>query len=364
MIFVIFGSNPYHDYPRPCIVTVTHVCRAWRSIALNCSALWSDIDFFYGDAWASESLLRARHYPLSVSSIAWDFPTFFHLKKVLATQMPQIRSFFFFSIWEDSITEIGEPSQLLDLHLDLPETWGNSSKPFIKLIEGSDSSLLQRLALTVISWPWQSMRHPNLTHLTLDLNEYEIQIEPIMGLLSSLRQMPLLQYMSLSRCDMVELPGLQSEHIVSLPNLRTLHFTSPLIPAISFLNCLSLPTTADLYLQTRIDFPLDSHQSIVAINAQPSQAYKFGTLTVSPRGAMVTLDRKVAALDSAKLGHFYLAVVMNYPERPYRAMPFLVKTAPLSRLQMLDITEKHINQTFPTCFPKGEDGISSQLLPC
>ncbi|KAI6042907.1 hypothetical protein EDC04DRAFT_3057868 [Pisolithus marmoratus] len=46
-------------------VSVSHVCRTWRHVALNCPALWACL-FFVSRRWMDELLARSKTYPLSI----------------------------------------------------------------------------------------------------------------------------------------------------------------------------------------------------------------------------------------------------------------------------------------------------------
>ncbi|VDC05181.1 unnamed protein product [Peniophora sp. CBMAI 1063] len=46
--------------------SVTHVCRHWRSVAIDSTCLWTDIVFHCGRAWAEEMFRRSRTTPLTL----------------------------------------------------------------------------------------------------------------------------------------------------------------------------------------------------------------------------------------------------------------------------------------------------------
>ncbi|KAI0044991.1 hypothetical protein FA95DRAFT_183472 [Auriscalpium vulgare] len=57
-----------HDTPEShasSLMAITHVCHAWRALALDCPFLWSFVDFTLGEARASEIVRRARSAPLA-----------------------------------------------------------------------------------------------------------------------------------------------------------------------------------------------------------------------------------------------------------------------------------------------------------
>lgn len=102
LIFVIVVDSstdvPYRLRPGrkvlPSCVLLTHVCRYWREVALNCSALWTKIDFMSVKC-AQEMLTRAKYAPLKVFATVedhWQQPTV-PIKAIHAAlqQLPRIK---------------------------------------------------------------------------------------------------------------------------------------------------------------------------------------------------------------------------------------------------------------------------------
>ncbi|KAI0063919.1 hypothetical protein BV25DRAFT_1914971 [Artomyces pyxidatus] len=52
-------------------IEVTHVCRHWRSIAIDTAALWRNIFMHLGDEWVGTMLARAKATPVVFDS-GWD----------------------------------------------------------------------------------------------------------------------------------------------------------------------------------------------------------------------------------------------------------------------------------------------------
>ncbi|KAF8868002.1 hypothetical protein BD779DRAFT_1393234, partial [Infundibulicybe gibba] len=45
---------------------ISHVCRRWREIALDCPRLWPHINFEHGPRWLTRVIERSRSVPLSL----------------------------------------------------------------------------------------------------------------------------------------------------------------------------------------------------------------------------------------------------------------------------------------------------------
>ncbi|KAI0042425.1 hypothetical protein FA95DRAFT_1682568 [Auriscalpium vulgare] len=55
-------------------IQVTHVCRLWRDIALDCAGLWTDIFLHMGESWTKAMLERSKLATLHVSNQSSYFP--------------------------------------------------------------------------------------------------------------------------------------------------------------------------------------------------------------------------------------------------------------------------------------------------
>ncbi|KAI0284067.1 hypothetical protein BC826DRAFT_894091, partial [Russula brevipes] len=68
-IFHLVAVLPWHKLESLKWISVTHVCRHWRQVALDDSSLWARISGWMPVAritWVSEMLARARNAPLSI----------------------------------------------------------------------------------------------------------------------------------------------------------------------------------------------------------------------------------------------------------------------------------------------------------
>ncbi|KAI0050431.1 hypothetical protein FA95DRAFT_624548 [Auriscalpium vulgare] len=71
-------------------VTVTHVCRYWRHVAIQNARLWADnliVPFLFGKRWVPTFLSRAEQAPLTIYQLnvgPYDYPNPFDLEFILA----------------------------------------------------------------------------------------------------------------------------------------------------------------------------------------------------------------------------------------------------------------------------------------
>ncbi|KAF4610859.1 hypothetical protein D9613_007047 [Agrocybe pediades] len=72
-------------------IQVTHVCHAWREIALNCSSLWTRPPFNLSDRWAAEMLQRSKSTTIYVDiDYASDRPPKLDIALAALSQMQRI----------------------------------------------------------------------------------------------------------------------------------------------------------------------------------------------------------------------------------------------------------------------------------
>jgi len=63
--FNAFSAKPYSPTLRHGWISVTHVCRRWRQVALDDSTLWTHFSAYpQSEEWIAERLSRARNAPL------------------------------------------------------------------------------------------------------------------------------------------------------------------------------------------------------------------------------------------------------------------------------------------------------------
>ncbi|TFK54116.1 hypothetical protein OE88DRAFT_1805912 [Heliocybe sulcata] len=71
-----FGPPYPYGPTTPPWIKITHVCRHWREIALNCSSLWHVIEFI-SPRWTAEMLKRSKNAPLVVKAdLTYRAPSF------------------------------------------------------------------------------------------------------------------------------------------------------------------------------------------------------------------------------------------------------------------------------------------------
>ncbi|KAI0648332.1 hypothetical protein C8Q79DRAFT_925264 [Trametes meyenii] len=236
------------------LITVTHVCRQWRAIALNNATLWRTI-FVTSLAKAEAFVQRSKRALLDVeyrgSIPVRDFmPLLSSVTKRLRSLIVEV---------DDTMTigyimgrfDIGPPPHLETLHL-VGKIGSVSDRQFVKMIRGGMAVFLvhdnifmpslRSLRLSPICVPWQTDIYSRLS--VLELGTPDMVPPSEQRLLEILRQCPGLETLRLDFRDQC-LPLAPKDDpgwIVSLPLLATFSIRS-LLPAsiASLLSHLTLP---------------------------------------------------------------------------------------------------------------------------
>ncbi|KAI0048596.1 hypothetical protein FA95DRAFT_1539496 [Auriscalpium vulgare] len=188
-------------------VHVAHVCRRWRTIALQSTALWRHVNLDLGGSWAMEFIQRANNHPLS-----------FRARRKLTRHAENIAvkysdraSALHFSSPQGGFTRFfrrlaeGPPLPLLtSITIDIKGiTMGDEDQHHSSLLPGLQAPNLRHLVLcSPLPARWSSMsRFTNLRTLDVRLQHFTPPIWPILtltNLLDCLQNMLVLQTLSIT----------------------------------------------------------------------------------------------------------------------------------------------------------------------
>ncbi|TFY58310.1 hypothetical protein EVG20_g8197 [Dentipellis fragilis] len=229
-------------------ISVTHVSRRWRKVALNNMFLWKTICYDLGRRWVQEILSNTdvlfQIIPEHLSHVRWlhiyadrnAFPqtTFEHLHRPAPV---------LFSL----IIRCGE------------------DKPHVVAVVPSDifaghTPKLRRIDLSNVFVPWSSPIFKNLPH-TPDI--YPSRAD----LLVLLEKMPCLEHLRLANVvpkSSLEAAALRAYWKVPLPNLQVLHLTGPVYACFDLLRYLDYPSTTSVELICNCEGFVDDTTGIIA----------------------------------------------------------------------------------------------------
>lgn len=226
---------------------ITHVCHDWREIALADTELWSNIKLVKRVECLKEIFLRSKDSPLCITtpSLIWD-------TDVLEVVMGDIR-------------RIQTLSLFVKAGLNMPDVGPSTTAPELrKLVLNSDSHhpptplvfsdvhmpKLAHLELGCFRIRWDSPIFKNsLTHFTWSGGSHSES--HLSHMLAAFTEMPLLQFLSLTRVLPPVAPvGSEPSHLplqtVTLSCLRSLQLTDSGTMCTQFLRHIDYPSTTTL----------------------------------------------------------------------------------------------------------------------
>lgn len=239
----VYGQDAFHNHLGTPWQVVSHVCQTWRSVALNCAALWSRISFAWDAEHISEFASRSKQANLEIYN-ASD-PEKDH---IFARLFPRIEVLHVHALedWDWNFCDSADLSAplLKDLTFigNVHINYDNIS--LAGLLCSGAAPQLQKLHLVdhAVDWP-DTFRHPNLKYLHIDAS---CCLPPNNGtcarLLAALAAMPHLETLKLLGCLPSDLESLNPfrHFTVALPRLQSIYLQDGELPCANLLPFLSI----------------------------------------------------------------------------------------------------------------------------
>lgn len=271
-----------NDHPRHWCA-FSHVCRRWRSIALDCAKLWNCITFDADLDCLSELLSRTKSAELEVDV---SIPKMRRLKAkkrrflqdLLKKEISRI-SFLHVPLYF-KIKDIGRADILETLCLD-GVAGGKGSKSFSSILYGDNAPMLVHLGMIEVhSFVWQpSVYRQKLTTLILK-DCSPCKTVPIDDITAALEKLPALKKLELSHSLPPNIsPSGSTSRVVTMPQLDTVELHSAdMILCANFLSYLDLPVVRRLSVYGNL--PVDD------------PAFQFAKITHIPNLTSVCMDKE------------------------------------------------------------------------
>lgn len=230
----------------------SHVCRQWRTIALNCPTLWNHIRLTAKWECIEEFMKRSKHVPLIVQQAVT--PTQ-ETEQFFANRMERIESLKLtvWHRWDDAQDSVGDAPLLRRLWLnsqDEPASFREDAHNAFskKILYGNAAPRLEELKLTSIAVDWRILRHSNLRDLRILRHEHAPS-NTLSDILSALAAMPLLEVLVLHNAlgQHVQPPD-PANRPVALRNLRSVAIAAETFVCAHFLDRLDFPSHASVQL--------------------------------------------------------------------------------------------------------------------
>ncbi|KAI0052224.1 hypothetical protein FA95DRAFT_70605 [Auriscalpium vulgare] len=241
-------------------VSVTHVCRRWRAVAMENHELWTHITFSMGERWAHELVSRWRSAPMILNTISSGIS---HSDILLEGYRPTL-------IIENlsrvkylalhSNLSLGHDAVLEALNMSCPalETLiitpgpGVKARPLalpIPFLGGTWPNLLHLDIVTpLVSFPWESSIFNKLISLTLDVvaRRGAPSVADLLDILATTEKLEELRLGYGSHAAQVPV-----RRVACLRHLKVLHFGGTLAECAMFLSNLQTPRGAHLHFSAR-----------------------------------------------------------------------------------------------------------------
>ncbi|KAI0044100.1 hypothetical protein FA95DRAFT_303721 [Auriscalpium vulgare] len=237
-------------------ITVTHVCRRWRDVALGYPQLWTLVAFDLGDAWAQEMVARSQSAALlmspavdSLSDIGID---------IIAKSVHRVKELDF-GVADECDTMLALVQQLTKPALELEDLTLYALDDLLPIPDGflgGSAPRLRTLSMCGFFFDlWASPLLHGLRHLEVRVAcEDHETMDVCDDILEALQAMPALESLHLGHCFPLQdhISGHDraghSAKMVALPNLESLHVTVQHDACAHVLNHLILPLGASLYV--------------------------------------------------------------------------------------------------------------------
>ncbi|GJE90035.1 hypothetical protein PsYK624_061560 [Phanerochaete sordida] len=204
-------------------IKVTHVCSAWRRLALNSPFLWCHIEPEWPKA-EKAFLERSGNCPLTFLGYAHRIPA-----EYLVKYGPRLRAIGNVRMTEDSLLSIEASNPGKPLELPLLECLHvgpmDRQRPMLEFSQARIPRL--RYLKLYYSWPQgATLLRPTITHLEVHTSSVDSKMcRPLPSWLDMLQGLPLLEYLYLS--NGISSPSMSDTMTllpsVELPHLRTIH---------------------------------------------------------------------------------------------------------------------------------------------
>ncbi|KAF8555355.1 hypothetical protein OG21DRAFT_1483910 [Imleria badia] len=234
-------------------VNVSHVCRRWRSAALDCSALWS-YHFVTSLRWSEELLARSTPRPLKICinfGLQKRRSTWLSLTKNLMRHAEHVQEFQlqFPDVFSGHTQICSALSSRAPRLQTLKISAGSSFQlPFV-LFDG-DTPALRTLELSPCPVPWYSFNLAALTTLSLHgvHDQFQQGMEEFLGTLSQMQDLTHLYLEDALASATGVLSRVHAFQIVYPKRLRRLLIDAPLSTVIVFLSCVDIPVETEVRL--------------------------------------------------------------------------------------------------------------------
>lgn len=257
--------------------SVAHVCRYWRSLALQCSTLWTFVRLSAKDECTKELLARSNGLPLTVRDAFIPSET---SEQFLAAEMSRVEDLHLAVHNNTLIADSAPLLRCLVLHSNnsfgYGETFGMIGAS--KLVYGDAAPLLQEFRICQHPLEWHRFRHSNLRDLRV--TQPPTVLCPLKNIITALSAMPLLEILTLHKALPEDIPpSRRGSHRATLPHLRSIAISGPSFSCANLLTYLDFPSDSSIRVASHKEKKV--LEGLGACLLKFTQAYPTQRLTVT-----------------------------------------------------------------------------------
>ncbi|KAI0046672.1 hypothetical protein FA95DRAFT_1679633 [Auriscalpium vulgare] len=248
LFVLLFALEPPDRESVWCIKASTHVCSAWRRVALGYPPLWTTISLpLPSEKWVSAMVARSKSFPLSITAtVGSDHFTPEWVPCLVYEYLPKTKSLRIDRLIPDAFDDIeiiNSPRPMLE------ELVTNDPCPhFPNMIPAKYTPALRVLdVVTEVAFGWNAKCLRNLTSLKVNQDCVSPGLQEVVV---ALRGMP-----SLERFSLTLVPGFDNWRYkeratdrVQLPQLSHVYLNAPAGDLNCFLEKIRIPATASIHL--------------------------------------------------------------------------------------------------------------------
>lgn len=324
------GERPYQW------LQITHVCRHFREVALECAPLWADIEVSIHDARLERTrqmVLRSRQAPLSIRSLANESEEFIRLviREMYHTETLRL-------VLSSHLLLAGTPApnlRELDLRIYLYRTEMRISEIFG--FQGIPRLERMRVA-SYAGLVWEESAFPK-TLRELDISQFNRTPRPLHQVLGVLNGLPLLESLSLEGLLPAFPPNEdclpEVKHAITLSRLRRLALVGSASRTAVFLSNVIVPNLVDLRIKCVVTSAIALALLAPVISSR---------LSDDPTASSAKQFLSFALDESSGLSETRLVAWSSLEHKDGLPVP----DAPLERTLTMTIRHDHHLETLPT----------------
>ncbi|TFY68947.1 hypothetical protein EVG20_g3349 [Dentipellis fragilis] len=355
------------------VPAATHVCRQWRTAALEHPALWSNIRSELGAEWKREFLRRSKMALVVIQPNRMGLPSrkeviTGELAADIAHHLPHIRELSIdgaVDILAPIVQALDRPAPILEKlalsNLNVPPpSMGHVQMPVFPLEAFSGSApRLRDLTLQRWSFLWSSIAFASLAHLTVSHPIYDRPHDAgdFGQLLVTLQKMPALEKLTLEHI-LPPLPTGVTHHSVCgptipFPKLCSIRLADEIRKCGLALKHMTIPATAEWHVSC-----MQHHQGCdfllpwlaTRINNSPlirtlalTEIYDWPTIAAYDRDVTNFANPKLAVNSphsDSELPIFQLTLGHNGGQLPFPQIRMLLNAMPLGDLRVLSVSSE------------------------